>query len=57
MTRALARFYWAGPALLTLVLSAYQITVQLTRQLPPRELPPDVADRLLAKLKECQPPE
>ena len=26
MTRALARFYWAGPAVLALVLSAYQIT-------------------------------
>ena len=23
--------------------------------MPPRELPPDVAERLLAKLKECEP--
>ena len=32
----------------------YQVTVRLTRQLPPKELPADVAERLLAALKPAE---
>jgi anti-sigma factor RsiW len=35
-------------------IETYKITVQLTRQLAPGELPPDVAERLKAVLKEVQ---
>lgn len=31
----------------------YQITIQLTRQLPCSELPPDVARRLLDGIRKC----
>ena len=33
----------------------YKMTMHLTRKLPCRELPPDVAERLLAALKNPKP--
>ena len=35
----------------------YQITVRLSRKLACSEVPPDVAERLLAALKQAQQPE